>query len=250
MTDLRRRMQGTYSLERLDMRSGQGTFRLRDDEKVLPTAGWMILLVAYAVANSQNVLAQSSNDVDGAVRVGDRWVYETRDEMTGFPKEIYTEIVTEVSPENAIVNLTFSGSAVSVFVTYDREWNCIDNLIWKYKPGNGQGMKLPLAVGKAWETTFDASNTQTGANFKGSSSSTVVAQEKITTPAGSFDTFKIEQRVREIDAANPSKLTESQIVVWYAPQINHFVRRTILVKFAERTRATRSEELAEFTRKL
>ena len=232
------------------MRTGQRTFRLRDGGKVLPTSRWIILLVAVAVANSQNVSAQFSNDVDDTVRVGDRWVYETRDEMTGFPKEKYTEIVTGVSPENAIVNLTFSGSDVSVSVTYDREWNCIDNLIWKYKPGNGQGMKLPLAVGKSWETTFDASNTQTGANFTGSSSSTVVAQEQITTPVGTFDTFKIEQQVREIDAANPSKLTESQIVVWYAPQINHFVRRTILVKFAERTRWMRSEELAEFTRKL
>jgi hypothetical protein len=232
------------------MRTGQGAFRLRDGGEVLRTARRTILLIAFAVANSQNVLAQFSNDVDGAVRVGDRWVYETRDEMTGFPKETYTEIVTEVSPENAIVNLTFSGSDVSVFVTYDREWNCIDNLIWRYKPGNGQGMKLPLAVGKTWETSFEASNTQTGTNFKGSSSSTVVAQEKITTPAGTFDTFKIEQQVREIDAANPSKLTESQIAVWYAPQINHFVRRTILVKFAERTRGMWSEELAEFTRKL
>jgi len=232
------------------MLSEQRALEWRSGGRVTPAARWMILLVTFAVTSSQNVSAQSSDDADGAVKVGDRWVYETRDEMTGFPKEKYTEIVTGVSPENAIVNLTFSGSDVSVSVTYDREWNCIDNLIWKYKPGNGQGMKLPLAVGKSWETTFDASNTQTGAIFTGSSSSTVVAQEQITTPAGTFDTFKIEQQVREIDAANPSKLTESQIVVWYAPQINHFVRRTILVKFAERTRVMRSEELAEFTRKL
>src|SRR6516225_10111326 len=107
MTDFRRRMEGTYSLEGLDMPTGQGAFLLRDGGKVLPTARWIILLVAFAVANFQNVLAQFSNDVDGAVRVGDRWVYETRDEITGFPKETYTEIVTEVSPENAIVNLTF-----------------------------------------------------------------------------------------------------------------------------------------------
>ncbi len=232
------------------MFTGQIASRLLGGGEVLSTARWMILLAGIAIAISQSALAQSPNDVESAVRVGDRWVYETRDEMTGFPAETYTEIVTEVSPENAIVNLTFSGSAVSVSVTYDREWNCIDNLIWKYKPSNGQGMRLPLAVGNTWETTFDASNTQTGANFKGSSSSTVVAEEKITTPAGTFDTFKIERQVREIDAANPSKSTERQIVVWFAPQINHAVRQTILVNFAGRTRAMRSEELAEFTRKL
>jgi hypothetical protein len=230
------------------MHTGSGTRRLRTGTKVPPTAPWMILF--FVLATSQNVFAQTSSGVESGVRIGDRWVYETRDEMAGFPKETYTEIVTEVSQDTAILNLTFSGSEVSVFVVYDREWNCLDNLIWQYKPSDGQGIKLPLAVGKTWDMTFDASNTQTGAHLKGESSATVVAEETITTPAGTFDTFKIEQKVKETDDANPSKPTESQIVVWYAPQINHFVRRTTVVTFAERERGVRSEELTEFTRKL
>ena len=48
--------------------------------------------------------------------------------------------------------------------------------------------------------------------------------------------------------AAPSKLTESQIVIWNAPQINHFVRRSTLEKFEERTLSIMSEELADFTR--
>jgi len=206
--------------------------------------------MGFAVAYPNNVLAQFFQSSGGTVKVGDRWVYDTRDEMNGYPKETYTEIVTELSPEETIVNMTFSGSTASVFVTYDRDWNCIDNLIWRFRPSNGEGITLPLAVDKTWGIEFDARNSQTGANFKGSSSSKVVARENITTPAGTFDTFKIERQVRQFETADPSKVIESQIILWYAPQINRFVRRTSLVKFEERTRSITTEELADFTRKL
>ena len=230
------------------MRAGRRGFHLLDRRRVQAIALWAILSISLAVAHPQDIMAQSSQEADGAVRVGDRWVYDTRDEMTGYPKETYTEIVTELSPEEAIVNLTFSGSAMSIFVTYDRDWNCIDNLIWRFRPSSGEGTSSPLAVGKTWGIEFDAQNNVTGENIKGSSSAKVVAQEDVTTLAGTFNVFKIERRVRQFNTADPSKLTESQIVLWYAPQINHFVRRTTVVKFRERTRSITSEELADFTR--
>jgi uncharacterized protein DUF3108 len=230
------------------MRAGQGGFSLLDCRKIQVTALCAILSVGLAVAYPKNVVAQFFQEADGAARVGDRWVYDTRDEMTGYPKETYTEIVSELSPEETIVNLTFSGSAMSVVVTYDREWNCIDNLIWRFRPSSGEGISLPLAVGKTWRIEFDARNNLTGESVKGSSSAKVVAQEDVTTPAGTFNAFKIERQVRQFDTADPSKLTESQIVLWYAPQISHFVRRTTLVKFRERARSIMSEELADFTR--
>jgi len=230
------------------MRAGQGGFSLLDCRKIVATALCATLSVGLAVSYPRNVVAQIFQEADGAVRVGDRWVYDTRDEMTGYPKETYTEIVTELSPEEATVNLTFSGSATSVFVAYDRDWNCIDNLIWRFRPSSGEGISLPLAVGKAWEIEFDAQNNLTGESIKGSSSAKVVAQEDVTTPAGTFKAFKIERQVRQFDTADPSKVTESQIVLWYASQISHFVRRTTLVKFRDRTRSMTSEELADFTR--
>ena len=230
------------------MRAGRRGFLPLDCREVKATALCAMLSVALAVAYPKNIVAQFFNEPDGAVTVGDRWVYDTRDEMTGQPKETYTEIVTKLSPEEAVVNLTFSGTPASVFVTYDRDWNCVDNLIWRFKPNSGEGISLPLAEGKIWRIEFDARNNLTGESIKGSSSSKVVAQEDVATLAGTFNTFKIERQVRQFDAADPSKLTESQIVLWYAPRINHFVRRTTVVKFAERTRSIMSEELADFTR--
>jgi hypothetical protein len=230
------------------MGAGQRGFPLFKCRKVQAIALCAILSVGLPAANCKDVRAQSVQEAEGALRVGDRWVYDTRDEMIGFPKETYTEIVTELSPEEAIVNLTFSGSATSVFVTYDRDWNCIDNLIWRFRPNSGEGISSPLAVGKTWGTEFDARSNVTGESVKGSSSSRVVAQEDVTTLAGTFNAFKIERQVRQFNTADPSKLTESQIVLWYAPQINHIVRRTTLVKFQEHTRSSMSEELADFTK--
>ena len=230
------------------MGAGQRGFPLFKYRKVRAIALCAILSVGLSAANCKDVRAQSFQEAEGALRVGDRWVYDTRDEMTGFPKETYTEIVTELSPEGAIVNLTFSGSATSVLVTYDHDWNCIDNLIWRFKPSSGEGINSPLAVGKMWGIEFDARSNVTGESVKASSSSKVVAQEDVTTLAGTFNAFKIERQVLQFDTADPSKLTESQIVLWYAPQISHFVRRTTLVKFRDRTRSMTSEELADFTR--
>jgi hypothetical protein len=49
--------------------------------------------------------------------------------------------------------------------------------------------------------------------------------------------------------SDESKIWESEIVVWYVPQINHWARQTVLVKFENRTRLNISEELADYTRK-
>jgi hypothetical protein len=210
---------------------------------------WVILLVGLA-AWPHILVAQSAEESDGPVRIGDRWVYDTKDEMTGYPTDTYAEIVTEVSSKEIIANLTWSGKTVSAVVTYDHDWDCVDNLAWRFKPNDGQGIRLPLTVGKTWRSDFEAKNLHSGTNYKGWSSSKVVAQESITTVAGTFETFKIERQVRQFNTADPSRLTETQVVIWYAPQINNVVRRTTVTKFEKRTRSSTSEELTDYTRKL
>jgi hypothetical protein len=78
----------------------------------------------------------------------------------------------------------------------------------------------------------------------------VVAQETITTDAGTFDTFKIEQQARWLDPLDPARAWEIQVVSWFAPQINHWVRRTNRIKFEKRMRDNTTEELADFSGKL
>lgn len=206
------------------------------------------LLAIVAAALWPCVLAaQSSQAPNEGVQVGDRWVYESKDEITGFPKDTYTYIVTEVSKDQVVSSLTFPGKTSSI-VVFNRDWSIIDNGLWKFRPHSGQDIQLPLAVGKQWRAEFEAKNAQNGANRKGSTLSKVVAQETITTPAGTFETFKIDWQEREFSTADPSKSSETEVVSWFAPQINRWVRRTSVTKIDKRVRTNTSEELTDFSR--
>jgi hypothetical protein len=213
-----------------------------------------ILLLGLAVGPCL-VVAQSQEEADGAPRIHDLWVYDTKNEVTGLPAEGYTEMVAQVSPKEFIVNRTYREPAFrspqNSIVTYDHDWNVIDRFDHKFKPNDGLGVRLPLSIGKTWQAEFDAQDLHTTRRiYRGTSTSKVVAQEAITTDAGTFDTFKIEQQARWLDPLDPARAWEFQIVSWFAPQINHWVRRTTVVKFEKRLRESTTEELADFSRKL
>jgi hypothetical protein len=232
-----------------------GTRRTLDvlSRRNVRTAGFSVaVIVGLAVGWPHLLVAQLAGEADGPVKVGDRWVYEVRDESTGYLKGQYTDMVTEVLPREIVLNRTSRDPVYgpeSVLITFDRDWDAIDNLLWKFEPNDGQGVRLPLTLGKTWQAEFDAKNLDTGATYRGTSSSKVVGREPITTPAGTFDTIKIEHKSSQVSPSDASKIWEDEVVVWYAPQINHWARRTILVVFEKRTRLSVSEELADYTRK-
>jgi len=216
-------------------------------QKIYTTSLCLALLVGSALW-SDALLGQPADQANDAVRVGDRWVYETKDEITGFPKATYSHVVTEVSPKEVIVNLSFRGKSGSSLMVYDHDWNRIEQSNAKFRPNDGQGIRLPLAVGREWRAEYEARATQTGAVTKGSVLSKVVGQEMVTTPAGTFDAFKIETRVQNINTADPSQSFLFENVTWYAPQVNHWVRRKLVTKVRNRTQSSSSEELIDFSR--
>ena len=216
-------------------------------QKVYVTLLCLALLVGSALW-SDALLGQPADQASDAVRVGDRWVYETKDEITGFPRATYSHVVTEVSPKEIVLNLTIRGQNGSSLVVYDHDWNRIEQSNFKFRPHDGQGIRLPLAVGKEWRAEYEARATQTGAATKGSVVNKVVGRETVTTPAGTFDTFKIETRVQNINTADPSQLQQYENVIWFAPQINHWVSRKLVTKIRNRTSQSVSEELTDFSR--
>ena len=205
------------------------------------------LLVGSALW-SDALLGQPADQANEAVRVGDRWVYDTKDEITGFPKATYSQVVTEVSPKEVVVNLTIRGQNGSSLVVYDHDWDRIEQSNAKFRPNDGQGIRLPLAVGKEWRANYEGRATQTGAVSKGSVLSKIVGRELVTTPAGTFDAFKIETRVQNINTADPSQIFLYENVTWYAPQVNHWVRRNLVSKVRNRMQSSISEELTDFSR--
>lgn len=207
------------------------------------------LSMVLTMSSSGAALAQSPDDAANPVRIGDYWTYDTKDEITGNKTRTFTGTISEITPAEIVTHLTFRGNNRTSVVTFDHQWNRTVNGEFRFKPNDGHGVQFPLAVGKEWRSEYVASNVKTGVNLKGSYLSKIVGQETLTLPAGSFETFKIERQVRDYNAADPSRSTETQFTLWYAPQINHWVRRTIVTRVEKRLRSNATDELIEFGRK-
>jgi hypothetical protein len=214
-----------------------------------PVGRCAILLLALTALWPHLLVAQPAEQRTDDIRVGDAWVYDRTDGITGEAKATFTSLVTEVSPQEIVTHTSFRGRNGHGIVVFDHDWNrTLDGNI-KFKPNDGHGVHLPLAVGKEWRIEYTSSNSQNGLNMKATGLSKVVGQEMLTTAAGTFDTFKIDRETREFNTANPSNLWEVQMLMWFAPSINHWVRRSVVMKFEKRVRSGSTDELIDVMRK-
>jgi hypothetical protein len=200
------------------------------------------------VENNQSTTTDSSNSMDPP-QVGDHWTYELRDEITGTLKSTLVNVITQVSPSDIAIRIETLGTPGYAYFGYDHSWNLKDNSVWKYSPGDGTGIKTPLKVGSNWNFQSADSYAVRGASFKRSGSSKVVAQESITTAAGTFDTFKIETAATSRNANDPTKKTELLMTTWYAPSVDHWVKRTSKVTLNGHVDEDASFELVEYGRR-
>jgi hypothetical protein len=186
-------------------------------------------------------------DIAGVVP-GDRWVYEITDEISGDLKLTTTVFVLDVSEKEINTRVSTRGSG-SRQIVYDPNWNRIDDSVWKYKPSDGAGIRKPLQIGKEWRFEGKASHFQNGTALSITGESKVLAQEKITTGAGTFETFKIETKMRQVNSNDQTKASTVNTVLWYAPSVNRWVRRTYRLQVEGRLRDSNTEELTDYSRK-
>lgn len=222
----------------------------------------LIAVVAAGSATAQQSLPQaeaapaaSSSQAPKAVVAmeeplpGDYWTYEVRDEITGTISATRTNVVTEVTPTEISVRFKILGTSNEGFNVYDRSWNLINSGPWKYSPNDGSGIRTPLATGKTW--TFQSSNVNAGNGNIGKRSGTskVVGQESLTTRAGTFETFKIETSYSIRGVKDPTRRTEITSQTWYAPAIDHWVKRSFVSRADKHLRVNNTLELIEYGRK-
>ena len=182
-------------------------------------------------------------------RPGDRWIYEIRDEITGTITATRETVVTEVTPTVISVRFKNLGTNNEGFSVYDRSWNVVEDRPWKFSPHDGSGIQSPLAVGKTWPVQTNNINGANGNVWKRSGTSKVVGQESVTTKAGTFDTFKIETTFAARNVNNPTLKNEVTSLTWYAPAINHWVRRTFVSRADKHLQISNMIELIEYGRK-
>jgi hypothetical protein len=207
---------------------------------------WLCLLPV--VLGTVHQAAAQTADVTG-VMAGDRWTYEVTDEITGDVKQTMTVAVVSVSENEIVTRVTERGIERPLQFVYDRNWNRLDDDIWKYRPSDGSGIPAPLEMGKEWRFDSKATHFQSGTAQRITGRAKVVAQEKITTEAGTFDTFKVESTSRQVNANDQTKAGSVTATIWYTPSVNRWVRKTYKVQIEGRVRTSNTEELADYSRK-
>ena len=182
---------------------------------------------------------------------GDHWTYEIRDEITGNVTATREHAVTEVTPTAISVRSRKLGATKNDdgFAVYDRSWNLVEAAPWRYQPHDGSGIQSPLTVGKTWPVRTNNINRATGAVWRRSGISKVVGEESITTKAGTFGTFRIETTFTGTNVNNPTLKNEVTSTTWYAPAIDHWVKRTFVSRANKHLRINDVTELVEYGRK-
>jgi hypothetical protein len=104
-------------------------------------------------------------------------------------------------------------------------------------------------VGKTWSFKSNDINGTSGFSGRRSGTSKVIAQESVTTPAGTFDTFKIETSFQLRNANNATDKVQVVTQTWYAPAIDHWVKRSYVSRSDGRVRANNAVELVEYGRR-
>lgn len=181
-------------------------------------------------------------------QLGDHWTYELRDEITGDLKSTMTHTITDVTASEISIRIAVVGKNDSGFQTYNRSWDMLGGL-WRFTPNDGMGIRTPLEVGKSWPVKSTAFNGSNGTSLKISGTSKVTAKETITTRAGTFEAYRIETSIESRNANDATKkfLTEQQ--TWYAPAIDHWVKRSTVNRFEGRVRDRAQLELVEYGRR-
>ena len=182
-------------------------------------------------------------------QIGDHWTYELRDDISGDLKSTITHTITDISATEISVRTAVLGRPYGGYNTYDRAWDLINNGTWRSTPNDGTGIRAPLAVGKTWSFKSTDSNTSSGVSLKTSGTSKVTAKETLATRAGIFETFKIETSYESRNSNDATKKYLSEQQTWYAPAINHWVKRTYVSKSEGKVRDRSAFELVEYGRR-
>jgi len=198
----------------------------------------LLLLVAYGEAQPVD---------PGPVRVGDRWSYDIKDDLTGDLRRAITVVVADRNDNEITTRVSVRGKDRPQTMIYDPDWGRIDDGAWKLRP-SGIGIKKPLEIGKEWRSDANAMNLQSGIVLRAAGVAKVVGQEPTTVQAGTFDTFLIDMTVRMINTKDQTRSQTWTFAVWYAPEVNRWVKRKSEWHSDGRLRDSFSEELTEYSR--
>jgi hypothetical protein len=157
------------------------------------------------------------------LHIGDTWVYQSSDVRTGDKRNPSTHRLISVTPDTIVLQ------AGATTRTYTREFNLTDvkrgDIVTETYSPAWQYYSFPLEVGKQWSSDFTSVTRERKRRTRFQWTARVEAIEKITVPAGTFDTFKIRYTGNYQTSDGASSWTGQRIeTIWYAPAVKRHVK--------------------------
>ena len=203
------------------------------------------ILLLFWIAFASGVVQGADSYEKPSVHVGDIWKYRVQDGFTNETKfEIEYRVVTLTDTE-ITTRLAWKGTPSKGLAIFDRQWNMIDDGNNKWDPLRPE-FKFPIHIGDAWKQPFQVANLKNGSQFSSFISTKVEAHEKITVPAGTFYTLRIEMDIDVRATGISTSVTKHKIKIWYAPEVNRSIRQESQTFADGRMREQSITELTEY----
>jgi hypothetical protein len=191
-----------------------------------------------------NAFAQNTDKPD--VHVGDRWSWQHINGLANEKDFTQIESIVEVSDNEIRTQLRVKGKYGSGIATYTREWNPVDVISAQYSPYLKE-FAFPLAVGKKWDGSADKMLFSNGKHGKFFLKGEVIAFEKVTVPAGTFDAYKINVVLDASGTDEDVNIGHTIETYWYAPSVKRYVKYENTFERDKRVRSKDIHELLDYS---
>jgi hypothetical protein len=202
----------------------------------MAAAAWGVCLTVVVAANAA-----------AAPAAGERWMYRV---ANGYNNEVRGSIQYRVEKVEAgrvaiavATDVTVLGTARTEVYTPEGNW-LRHALINHDQPVEYEFAQpypayvFPLDAGKSWSQRVDAINPATGKRLRVRVDGEVVGMERITVPAGAFDTIKLKRSIYAGDYDGPRSETNIIEIEWYAPSLGRAVRKDSNSGYMDQQRCT------------
>ena len=172
-------------------------------------------------------------DFAAAAAAGDSWAYRV---ANGYNREVQGRVqyrVEKVEADRVTVLVTPDVAALgrprTEIYTADGNWlrhplvNHDQAVEYEFAQPY-PAYVFPLDSGKSWSLRVNATNPATGRRASVRVDGEVMGTERVTVPAGAFDTIKVKRRIYAGDWEGPRSETNITETDWYAPALGRVVR--------------------------
>lgn len=170
------------------------------------------------VSDANNPFSKGSARSNTRFKVGDSYTYRVLDRYTGLVKRTMAQTITSITDTEVIYN-----NGVLITNLLGDRLRAPDGRRFT----DNQATPLEFAVGKRWSSRFFVTPPN-GSRGVAELDHRIVAREKITVPAGTFDAFRVERWGWATRVAFPIRYEGT---AWYAPDK---LRRPVVIEESRR----------------